>query len=341
MARPSKPWFRSDKNTWYATVDGKKVSLGVRGRNSKAEALKAWHRLMADGRPAPDTRAEAPTVMALITAFLTHAEDRLKPSTIRGYRDFLQSFAEQFGNIRADRLLPTQAESYSRKATWSNSTRHDFLSALSVAFRWAERTGLLPSNPVRHLSKPPMESRGVTVLVDDDAHGKLIEAAPTYFKPFLLLLHLTGARPGEIAAITAENFNEDKGLVRLKEHKTSRHGKNRVIFLLPDAVALLKELKAKHGTGHLLRNRVGLPYTKNAIVHMMASLRKKTGVRGVTAYLYRHSFATDALAAGVPDAQVAELLGHSGTTMLHRHYSHLTAKSRVLRTALDQIRGKE
>src|SRR5262249_10940502 len=60
---------------------------------------------------------------------------------------------------------------------------------------------------------------------------------------------------------------------------------------------------------------------------IMASLRKKTGVKAI-AYGYRHTFATDALASGVPDAQVAALLGHSGTSMLHKHYAHLLSKTK-------------
>ncbi len=70
---------------------------------------------------------------------------------------------------------------------------------------------------------------------------------------------------------------------------------------------------------------------------MMASLRKKTGVSGATAYGYRHAFAMDALANGVSDAHIAELLGHSGTVMLDRHYAHLTARAKVLCSALAQI----
>jgi hypothetical protein len=37
-------------------------------------------------------------------------------------------------------------------------------------------------------------------------------------------------------------------------------------------------------------------------------------------------------------AHVAELLGHSGTAMLHRHYAHLGAKAKALREALSRIR---
>jgi hypothetical protein len=49
------------------------------------------------------------------------------------------------------------------------------------------------------------------------------------------------------------------------------------------------------------------------------------------------TFATDVLARGVPDAQVAAPMGHSGTAMLHRRYSHLTAHSQALRHALGRL----
>jgi integrase len=69
----------------------------------------------------------------------------------------------------------------------------------------------------------------------------------------------------------------------------------------------------------------------------MWRLQRKLGIRAA-AYGLRHTFATDALARGVPDAQVAALLRHSGTTMLHKHYSRLTAQSQALREALGRVR---
>jgi hypothetical protein len=43
--------------------------------------------------------------------------------------------------------------------------------------------------------------------------------------------------------------------------------------------------------------------------------------------------------AALPEAHVAELLGHSGTAMLHKHYSHLGTKAAALRAALGRVRG--
>jgi integrase len=63
---------------------------------------------------------------------------------------------------------------------------------------------------------------------------------------------------------------------------------------------------------------------------LFASSCRKAGVK-VTADCHRHAFATDALANGLPAAQVAEMLGHSGTATLHPDYAHLTAWAKALR----------
>ena len=70
----------------------------------------------------------------------------------------------------------------------------------------------------------------------------------------------------------------------------------------------------------------------------MDAARTKAGLPHAIAYGMRHSFATDALTNGVPDATVAALLGHTNTGMLHKHYSHLTAQAGVLRNAASMVR---
>src|SRR5262249_55272274 len=101
---------------------------------------------------------------------------------------------------------------------------------------------------------------------------------------------------------------------------------------------MLKRQRERYPSGPLLRNRCGRPWTGWAIVKAMQATRERAGLTGKVAYGLRHTFATDALANGVPDAQVAELLGHQGTAMLHKHSSHLTARARALRDALGRVR---
>jgi integrase len=188
------------------------------------------------------------------------------------------------------------------------------------------------------LRRPPKTSRGPETLVTQEEHFRLLEAATPWFRLFLAVLWDCGCRPGEAAAITATNFNADNGTVRLKEHKNSHRGKERIIYLSPAVVDLLKRQRERYRTGPLLRNRCGRAWTTWAVVEAMQATRARAGVGSKVCYGYRHTFATDALANGVPDAQVAELLGHSGTAMLHKHYSHLTARTQVLQAALGRVR---
>jgi integrase len=329
-------------------MEGRKLSLKVKGKENEREAIQAWHRLFANGtpEPTPEPRAEVKpepeakgvSVRTIIDAFLVDSESRAKAKTLRVYRYFLTPFADAHGEQMADALTPTTAEAYSRKPGWKPQTRHGFLSTLVTAFRWAERAGLLSRNPLRGVRKPPKMSRGMDALVTSEEFAWLVDAATPAFRLFLRVLYACGARPGEVAAITTENFDAEAGLVRLAEHKTAYKGKVRVIYLPPEAVALLVRQRERYRSGPLLRNNNNEAWTENAIGLAMRRTRRRASVPHAIAYGLRHSFATDALERGVPDAQVAELLGHSGTAMLHKHYSHLGARAQALREALGRVR---
>jgi integrase len=153
------------------------------------------------------------------------------------------------------------------------------------------------------------------------------------------MLWLTGARPGEIAGLTASDLDLDKRVAVLASHKTAHLGKARVLFLCPEAVAILRKLVALRPNGLLFPGHEGATekMTPQVIDKRLQRVCKKAGVK-CFAYQYRHTFATEALARGVPDTQVAALLGHASTAMLHRHYAHLGEKARVLQEALKKIR---
>lgn len=155
----------------------------------------------------------------------------------------------------------------------------------------------------------------------------------------LLALHQTGARPGEVISVTAAEFYPEQGLWVLDKHKTAHKGRQRIVYLTPEVTSLCKELAQRYPEGPLFRNAHGKPwYDSNYLAQRLRALHKRLGVQGVIPYGYRHGFATDALSRGVADAVVAELLGHSGTAMLHKHSAHLTARSQALREPLGRVR---
>ena len=343
MARQSSgAWYRQSKGTWYATVHGKRVSLGIQGKGNRKAAQDAFYRIMS----APVSRApnsvppevKTATVKELADSFLSDAESRLKPNTVRIYRYDLDTFCETLGTKPAGELTAQHIGGWLMgRRTLSATTKAMTLRSISAMLGWAEKHDLLTRNVARKVTKPKSRSRSSEALISADVHGRLMAGASVDFRLVLRVLYGTGCRPSEVCRMTAENFNAGAKCVILAEHKSDHTGKNRVIFLPPELVDMLAIQVTRYGTGNLFRSYKGDPWTQRSVTEAMGRLQRKIGVKAI-AYGYRHTYATDALAGGVPDATVAALLGHTSTAMLHKHYSHLGSRAEVLREASAKIR---
>jgi len=206
------------------------------------------------------------------------------------------------------------------------------------AFRFAERARLIDRSPLRDVKRSAIGSRAADVLVTAEQHAKLCEVSPAPFAAFLRFLWLTGCRPGEAAQIAAADVDWTAGTAVVRSHKTRHKGKRRVIYLAPAAATMLRELAARHPTGVLLRNRIGKTWTRATLGMAMRKAREAVGLPSAILYGLRHSYITDAIAAGVSDALVAELAGHSSTSMIHRHYNHVGERVKVLTDAAKIVR---
>ncbi|MBX9627674.1 MAG: tyrosine-type recombinase/integrase [Gemmataceae bacterium] len=350
------PWYRTSKDTWYATLNGKNVSLRVKGEASKPEAVKAWHRLMADGgtlppardkpvSPTPDPKplpvrdtpsSSTDTVKAVADRFILDARSRLKPNTVRIYAYDLGTFSREAGSLPLSAVGPAHVGRWVSGLGVNPTTKGMMLRSVGAFFGWAVRMGMLDRNPVKMVAKPKGRSRSQSAVIGEADHGKLVEAATPYFRAVLDVLHATGCRPSEAASLTAENTDLTAGVAVLDVHKCDRSGKPRLVFLPP---ALCDRLRALgRSPGPLLRTARGNPWTGRTITQAMRKACKAAGVKAI-AYGYRHAYATEALSRGVPDATVAALLGHGSTAVLHKHYSHLTSRADVLRQAAARVRG--
>lgn len=347
MARQTEgPWYRAGKDTWYVLIDGKNVSLGVKGESNEKQAITAWHRFMSvpsDLRPAqkprqaPQKAKEASTVSELVAAFLSDAKARLKSNTFEQYEIYLTAFSGVHGKVKAKSMTQREVIAYANRDGWSQAYRCVVLKTIKTAFKWAVGAKIVAVNPVVAMKTPTMPSRGAKASVSPDTHQRLLEASTVAFRLFLTMLHETGARPSELSRLTAQDVDFPSGVAILLEHKTDHTGKPRLIVLTPKAIDILRTQAIIFPEGPLLRNNHGRKWTKDSIVSSMTRTCERAGVKAI-AYGYRHAYATDALSKGVPDATVAALLGHSGTATLHKHYAHLTSRMGVLKEAMAKIR---
>lgn len=355
MPRPSKPWYWKARDGWYATIDGRRFLL-AKGRNSKTEAMTAFHRQMAHNAITAGIHPD-PTVRDVFNLFLAGVERKVELGerdrvTFEGYVKFLRSAGKAFGGMAASELRPlhvtrwTEADhprkqgKQSVSLPWGATTRNNAITAVKAAFRWAKRSGYIRDNPIVDMERPTAMER--TAIPTPDQARIILEAVhDRAFLDLLTALAETGCRPGELSELTAKGVDLEAKTWTVR-NKTRRKTKQptRVVYLADPMVELSRRLIALHPEGPIFRNMRGRPWTRNAMACRFARLRKKLGMGPeATAYAFRHLYVTDGLERGIPIATMAALVGHSNTTTTARTYSKLPERTRHLHEAARKARG--
>jgi integrase len=248
---------------------------------------------------------------------------------------------------------------------WSAGMVRTAITCLQAAFNWAAKTGLITKNPLRGLEGPSARSRGREALLGNTAeeiaqtHARILAAARPSFRPFLIVLEATGCRPSDLARATASHFDAQLGALVYHPdhlllpgetgHKTGSKGKTRTVLLTGEALEIVREAVARHPEGPLFpagrsrgRSRKSgdwkpRPLTDKAICLRFNVIREKVGMPNLTAYSYRHTFATQWLKAGKPIDALAAILGNT-PNVIRKHYAHLMADQAHLRRLLEEFR---
>jgi integrase/recombinase XerC len=338
MARPGRPWFKASHGRWYAKIGGRLVNLGA----IESEAWAEFARLRAElvqgvanavvGKIGPQTTNTRPgTVAELVPAYLRAAD--VQADTRGEYASRLRWLVLHFGGVSVAELDAGDVSAAGRGETWTANTRRQTLTVCQQFVRWAGRKDW-------SVKMPAMESRGDEAIVTRDEYTALLAVARGDFRPLLKFIWLVGCRPGEACRLTVDAVDWSAGVAVLKQHKTARKGKRRTLFLGGEALAVLSAQRQRYGVGPLFRGRYGEAFTPDRVTERFGRAVAAAGLRdNLTAYCFRHAFATRMLEAGVSPSDVAALLGHSGTAVLEKTYSHLMANTRRLRDVAGRLDG--
>lgn len=341
MARQPQPWRRKAKgNAWYAQVDGRQRWLAPR-EATKTDAHKALARLLAEEKPAAAPSGAALTVDELLRLYLASYLTEVKRGQKAQHsydvrRWFLRSAAASFGAVAAAELTPEAVMTWAARPDWGTSTRGAAVRGVKAALAWAKRAKHLAANPLAELRAPKSLVR--EEIPSEANTGRVLEAATSPFREFLFALLQTGCRPGEAAQLTAAQVDLEAGVWRVPNKTRGQTGtQTRVIYLTAAMVALSRQLVARYPKGQLFRNAAGRAWNRGAVSARLVAIRDKLELGPeVISYACRHDFATRALAAEVPIATVATLLGHTSTDMVMRVYSKLKRERDHLREAAEK-----
>jgi site-specific recombinase XerD len=318
-------WYKS-RRSYFAKINGVAHNLGPE--------LGAANRRYAELTLRAPTLNANITVRDLVEAYLAAGSPTWRPSTLDMRSRALRPFVAKYGATLWSELIPYHVTTFQvNQLTWTNGTRRIFVSALKACFRWAKRQGLISTNPVADIERPPANVRGDHCLITEEQRRLLLAAAGTNFQDVLEALWHTGNRPGYIITVEAAEVVRDRWDCG---PKPGRKIPRAVIYLNEAMHNMTQRLMALHPKGPLFRNENGDPWTYDAARGAMRRARKAAGIKGVTLYWYRHSFGRRALANGVNVADLAILMNTS-VAMIEKTYGHPSTLSDRLKASLKQV----
>lgn len=347
MSRTAEPWRRKRRDgqlgPWYAWVNRKQEWLAPAAA-TKTDARKALFALLGGPKRPPAPRGVA-LVRDVLAAFLVRQGERweageIEAGTLLHYRDVLRPAEQAIGDRLASEV---DGEAVTRWAgsrpSWGAARRRAAVQAVRAAFRHAARKGLMDRDPLADLKPPPAVRRefDATAKVRDRLAA---DAKDQAWGEFLFAVAETGCRPGEVAGVSASDFDPEAGTWTVKNKTRRKTGREmRTVFLTAKLVELCKRLAESRPTGPLFLNAFGRPWKRHAWGGRMRRSRQRLGLPdGLVCYSLRHGWITDAIEAGVNPVIVAEQAGHRTTDMISSVYSKVAQRRDVMRQAVEQVR---
>ena len=292
---------------------------------------------------------------ALIADYLETGEyeKQLSPDTIKAYRIDLRQFLDFTGGEWADRNMLNQYIKYLNQHFAPRSAKRK-LASVRAFYHEMEICGELGENPFNKLHIRIHSPQQLPRVIPEQIVQALLQSAYNAYMPgcrevlrdivVLELLFSTGLRVSELCALTRDTFLLNDSGLRLLVRGKGR--KERILQITtPELLQLVKTYcnafsKEIQEQGAILFNQRGRPLSPQPVRRIINKyLDRIGGASHVTPHMFRHTFATSLLEAGMDIRYIQSLLGHSSisTTQI---YTHVSAKQQTLLLAEKHPRGK-
>lgn len=217
-------------------------------------------------------------------------------------------------------------------------------------FKMAYLGDMIDRNPMDKVERPKPRKGEVKpetpAAYTAEEVGKLLSSLagePLKWRALVHLLIDTGIRRGECCALKWENINFKTGEVTIAGNlcyttvkgvymDSPKNGRNRVVFIGDDTIALLRQLRteqAKKAVSAFVFTKEGSPEPMHpqSPTRYLKKLSERCGLPDLHPHKLRHTFASVAITNGADVASVSEALGHSDKAVTLRMYTHANAES--------------
>lgn len=261
--------------------------------------------------------------------------------TLKSYREDLTGLIEYLSQERPSftpaQISPLDLRGYVsalHEAGYAKSSIARQLASLRSFFRFAQREGLVETNPAKPL-RNPRPDRKLPHFLSTEEIGKLLDTPPSTQpmglrdRAILETMYSAGLRVSELVGVNDDDLDMQDGLVRVrgkgKQERLSPLGSfaKRAVRSWQKVRNLAADLP-RNEPKPLFVNKFGKRITTRSVGRMLEKHLQVAGLdRRTTPHTLRHSFATHLLDRGADIRSVQELLGHKSlvTTQIYTHVS--------------------
>lgn len=263
-------------------------------------------------------------------------EKNLSPDTLKAYRIDLTQFAAFAQDVVVDRALLSSYAAHLNQTFAPRSVKRK-LASVRAFYSVLEEQETIAESPFRrfrlHISYPKELPRTISTGTVEALLQNIYQQYHNSGNPWLLrdalvleLLFSTGIRVSELCRLTPDTFHLTDGSLRLLIHGKGR--KERALQIATSEVVSLAQryLEVFEPTiqqqDRILINRRKKPLTPQGVRQILArQIKEATVASHITPHMFRHTFATALLDAGVDIRYIQTLLGHSSisTTEIYTH----------------------
>ena len=327
---------------WVGRLDvGRDPRTGNRRRRKVTAATKreAARRLaeLRDQRDAGAIAIDRPTVADLTARWLERVAFRKSDPTRAMYEQLAAKHLNALASIRVDQLTVRDVEDWlDARSHLSQSTLRKLRSLLAQILDYAKRYGIVTINVARDAELPPnaKPARQPRSLDRDQAATILGTARGHRLEAWFHVMLGTGARPGEIAALTWLDVDLDAATVRIVAAKT--RDRVRVLRMAPSVVDSLRSHRKGQNEERLLmgdrwpdeydhlvfRSEAGTPIDAANARRLVRTIAAEAGLNHLTPYELRHSHASILSDAGAHAEALADRMGHRDSRTTLTYYRH-------------------
>lgn len=280
-------------------------------------------------------------------------ERKLSSDTLKAYRIDLRQFSEFVNGKWPDRDLLISYIKHLNQNFAPRSVKRK-LASIRAFYHELQLDGTLDENPFDKLHIRIQSPKPLPRIIPNQIVHDLLQCAYASYSPtrrnilrdimVLELLFSTGLRVSELCALSKDTFLLEGNELRLLIN--GKGSKERILQIAtPELLKLVRIYCREFHTeiqtqGFILFNQRGKPLSPQSVRRIIQKYLNRIGVEyHVTPHMFRHTFATSLLEAGMDIRYIQSLLGHSSisTTQI---YTHVTTAQQTLLLAEKHPRGK-